>query len=385
MKIAYATELDLTYPGVGRDIARNAILGLHESGCLEKLYLYERFGLELPDDVVETFPRILVLGSLIKRAMRVFGKEYYGDWYRFAELDRRISKTLEPCDIFHVWEDIAIYSSRRAKELGATVVIDRPLAHADSISEVLAGEMKKLGVEDETMDPAWIDSRRKRGFGLADYIHVPSDYAAQTFIDRGFAPEQMIVQSFGVDLDLFTPPEEQDYGGTFKLLFVGRVGIRKGIHVLLEAWDRLRLKDAELMILGKVFGDGEKIRDKYAGTPNVNYLGYGDTPAVYRSASAFCLPSFAEGSALVTYEAMASGLPVIVTDACGAVARDGMDGYVVGTGDVDALCERIKTLYDDRDLLARQSRSARQRVEEYPWSRYALGLLAHYRRILGKG
>ena len=84
----------------------------------------------------------------------------------------------------------------------------------------------------------------------------------------------------------------------------------------------------------------------------------------------FCFPSLEEGSALVTYEAMHHGLPMITTDRAGSVAEDGKSALFVPAGNPDAIAEAISRLHEDPDLAERMGRAARQRVREFSWTAY---------------
>ncbi len=110
---------------------------------------------------------------------------------------------------------------------------------------------------------------------------------------------------------------------------------------------------------------------KYRGC--FEYLGnvhHDELAKLYCSADVFVFPSLAEGSALVTYEALASGLPCVVTRETGSVVRDGIEGFVVPSGDAFALRERIRRLYEDEHLRHCMAAAARQRAEEFSWKRY---------------
>jgi glycosyltransferase involved in cell wall biosynthesis len=95
------------------------------------------------------------------------------------------------------------------------------------------------------------------------------------------------------------------------------------------------------------------------------------------------LPSVEEGSALVTYEAMACGLPLIVTPNTGAVARDGVDGFVIPARDVGALQEKILYLYEHGDERRRMAESARQYVlENFTWDDYGDRIVSAYSKMI---
>src|SRR5207245_2483570 len=96
---------------------------------------------------------------------------------------------------------------------------------------------------------------------------------------------------------------------------------------------------------------------------------------VFRWADVFVFPSICEGSALVTYEALASGLPVIATPNTGSMVRHGIDGMIVPIRDVEALAAAIDRFARDRNFLASCSRNAVA-------GRSALGLAAYQERLV---
>jgi len=96
----------------------------------------------------------------------------------------------------------------------------------------------------------------------------------------------------------------------------------------------------------------------------------------YEWADVFVFPSICEGSATVTYEALAAGLPVITTPNAGSVVRDGIDGYIVPIRDAGAIADRLERLMATPGLLKEMSRSARERAKEFSWEKYGERLVA---------
>ena len=93
---------------------------------------------------------------------------------------------------------------------------------------------------------------------------------------------------------------------------------------------------------------------------------------MYRAADVFVFPTLLEGLGLVVLEAMACGLPVIVTPrGPDEVVRDGVDGYVVPAGDSNAIIEALERLYSDAELRLQLGRNARLQAERWSWARYA--------------
>jgi len=104
--------------------------------------------------------------------------------------------------------------------------------------------------------------------------------------------------------------------------------------------------------------------------------------AEYQKASVFAFPSVEEGSALVSYEAMASGLPSIVTPNVGSLVEDGEHGTVVDPRDVDAVATALERFAADPQQRAAMGRAARGKVADYTWEAYGDQVAATYRNLI---
>ena len=167
-----------------------------------------------------------------------------------------------------------------------------------------------------------------------------------------------------------------------KVLFVGRVQLMKGVQYLLRAARKLG-DFIEVRVVGSISCNVEKLMA--AKPANVEIIGpvpHVDVFQHFRWADVFCLPSLCEGSATVTYEALASGLPVICTPNTGSVVRNGVDGFIVPIRDSDAIAEKLELLARDRGLLAEMSHNARERAREYDWPHYGKHLVGAISRLL---
>ncbi len=140
----------------------------------------------------------------------------------------------------------------------------------------------------------------------------------------------------------------------FRALFVGFVGELKGVRELLTAWSELALPRAELVLVGGADAEGRALLREFAGVHRwVGQVPRSDVERFYAESDVFVFPSRVEGSALVTYEAMASGLPVITTRTSGSVVRDGLDGHIVPVRDSAALASSIAHLHAHPENVAR--------------------------------
>ena len=104
-------------------------------------------------------------------------------------------------------------------------------------------------------------------------------------------------------------------------------------------------------------------------------------PDEFATADVFVLPTLAEGSAGVVYEALALGLPVITTRAAGSVIRDGVDGIIVPERDPVALANSIEAVIENRELRSRLSAAARVRAADYTVDRYGERMLSTLREL----
>lgn len=112
---------------------------------------------------------------------------------------------------------------------------------------------------------------------------------------------------------------------------------------------------------------------------------HAEMPSRLAEADVFVFPSLFEGSAVVTYEALASGLPLIVTPQAGSVARDGQEGLMVPPRDPEALASAMVQLGEDATLRDRLARAARRRAEQFDWNRYQAAVVANLREAIADG
>ena len=149
---------------------------------------------------------------------------------------------------------------------------------------------------------------------------------------------------------------------------------------VLEAWRKLSLKNAELVLVGTVHPEIRPVLAQYGG-PDVSVAGFvAKVEDCYRAATVHIFPSECEGSAKCIYEAAACGLPQITTRESGDVVVDGVNGIIVPPNDPEALAGAIERLYRDRELGSRLGAAGRQRVvQNFTWEHFHARLLEAYR------
>jgi glycosyltransferase involved in cell wall biosynthesis len=291
-------------------------------------------------------------------------------------------------DIVHTWPMGARETLRTARRLGIPTVLERPNAHTRFAYETVRAECERLGValpaDHEHAYNADVLRMEEEEYALADRLLCPSDFVAQTFLDEGFAPEQLARHLYGYDEHRFQPrtgPRPEGQGLT--VLFVGVCAVRKGVHFALEAWLKSPASaTGKLLIAGEFLPDyAARLADMLAH-PSVEVLGHRtDVPELMRRADALVLPSIEEGSALVCSEALASGCVPVVSNASGAVCEHGRNGLVHKVADVETLAAHITALHEDPAMLERLRESCLQTAPEYTWTKAGARLVEVYQQV----
>jgi glycosyltransferase involved in cell wall biosynthesis len=264
-----------------------------------------------------------------------------------------------------------------AKRRGLTVVSEVYILLS---TEKILAEERKLFPDWETEPPDYDSIRREFPdsnvlLTHTDFAVCPSAAVREDLADNfGIPRKRSIVVPYGMNPKLL---ELQPQPQLRRVLFVGTAELRKGIHYLAMAAEKLAAKNihCEFRVAGNVTPEIARRTE----CKHLNFVGRVPRERIaeeYQLADVFVLPSLAEGSAEVTYEALAAGLPVITTRAAGSVVRDGIEGRIVPARDADALAEAIGQLVEDRVLRERMALAARERARDYTWDCYGERLVA---------
>jgi len=222
---------------------------------------------------------------------------------------------------------------------------------------------------------AWLHDRRLRDIELADRILVPSEHIAEVLARFGTPRERITVIPYAADTRRFRPLPGKRHDTSCTFLFAGGITQRKGIKYLLQAWRRVRRPGWRLQLLGGLPSDPGPLAGYLGEVEHLGRVAHSEMPARMATADVFVFPSLFEGSAVVTYEALASGLPTLVTPEAGSVVREGSEGFLVPPADVEALAEAMERLGSDPALRESMAVAARARAEEFDWPRYHSALI----------
>lgn len=241
---------------------------------------------------------------------------------------------------------------------------------------------KKNGVLEDISD--WerhcieLSKREEAEWELADKIITPSPFVRDSIIKKGVNRDKVIYLPYGFkpskrkeDMLCFVKEKFDRNKGKNRVLFVGNAGYRKGVHDVIEI--ALVMPDVDFHIVGAI---DSKVRGELPG--NVTYFGKlqkDELEMQYMCADLFLFPSYLEGSALVTFEALSWGLPLITTEEAGSVARNGKEGYVFSASMIRDMVDKIRLLLMDEKLRYNFSINAVHRAYNFTLHEYERELL----------
>ncbi len=320
---------------------------------------------------------------------------------RYADVLADGLRAARPADISHAEDCLSARSMLMLRAEGAIPSIVRTIHHVDAFTSPVLLECQRASILD-------VDHRTCVSQHWADRVHeefgVESDVVANGVDAAKFA---------GCELDRLAAGRRFGWGDRPVVLAVGGIEPRKGSRLLIEAFARARgrLGDGALLAIGggETLFDYHEYREAWSGDAarlglevhegppgampdgaDVAILGTiedDQMAALYRASDALAFPSTREGFGLVVLEALASGIPAVVTDL--PVLRehleDGRDCIMVPAGDSGPLSNALVSAVHDTELRAQLLEGGRRTVGQFTWAACAEKHERLYRRMLGQG
>ena len=294
----------------------------------------------------------------------------------YRQFDERVARRVKQIQVntVYAYEGCALQTFREAKRRGIKALYELPSSFWYWEHKLLLEEAE-LNPNFSTLLPKLMDSaghmeRKDEELRLADYVFVPSRHVQLT-LENVVPAERIRVVNYGAPPIRRKKEDSLDQARPLKVLFVGALTQRKGIGYLLEAIDMLG-SQVELTIVGRRFLPNPRVDEACNRWRWFETLSHSRVLDLMQEADVLVLPSLAEGCALVVPEALACGLPVVVTPNTGSLefVVDGREGYVVPIRSADAIADRLSRLNHDRELLAEMSHRAHATAAEKSWDNY---------------
>jgi glycosyltransferase involved in cell wall biosynthesis len=280
-----------------------------------------------------------------------------------------------------------------AKRQGARTLVENAGRHPGHFHRAPLEECERFKIKPSQYSPLLPNAlirRMEREYEICDRIVVPSNVALSSFAEFGLAAKTSVVFP-GVDTQFFSPgPQHAGVRtrGLFRVCFAGRLELSKGAGYLLQAWKRLGLANAELVLAGEVRPEMKELLETHADSSvrTAGFLTMEKLVQLYRESDLFVFPSVNEGLAQVLLEAMATGLPVVATELSGACdcVTEGKEGFIVPARDVDSAAQAIRWCYDHRHETQAMGLAARARIErQFTLDHYNQRMIVLYRKLAG--
>jgi glycosyltransferase involved in cell wall biosynthesis len=345
-------------------------------------------GLRLTPRRLQTMPWLGAL-NYAGRKCPPLGTAAYRYWIS-EQFDRSASKRMGHCDIFYSWCGYGLHSLREARRRGAAAAIGTGSAHIAFQKRAVEDEYRKLGLRHIATDARMVE-KAEREYEEAACLIVPSSFARRTMVEQGVPSGKIRIVREALTRKLGVAPPADRRGKApgnkagFRILSVGNVSLRKGLPYLLAAVNRLKLPDAQLLLVGPVSREVLPLLDRYRGGFTVTGPVSDEALAQYYSeASVLVLPSVEDGWGHVVVEAMSCGVPAIVSANVGSadLIQDGASGFVVPACDTEAIMERIERLYRDPVMRAEMGMRAKAAVSRRTWTDYSEEVMGVFRSLL---
>ena len=217
---------------------------------------------------------------------------------------------------------------------------------------------------------------------LSTDFMVPSNIVKKSLLYCGADEKHIRIVPYGVDLDKFAYRERRITGEKLKLIFVGQVSYRKGIHHLLKIISKMQ-DNVQVDLVGS-YSKNDILYKQYSKYKNISFSGFVTRDKLaekYYESDAFVFPTLGEGYGLVVLEAMSCGLPVISSDHAGGndAIQNNVNGFVFPAGDDSKLKDIIIDLASNRNQLVNMGKSARKKAEKLTWDKY---YIAYYKNLM---
>ncbi len=322
----------------------------------------------LPRSMVRILNGPLLLAKASQKAGRLGPGLELMAWTIFDRWVARAVRKSRPSVVVG-YEMCCLETLRAAREVGAAGILDAAAfeyRHQDN----------QLGLDRKRLPAAEIELRRRKDaeIALADRIVCCSAAARDSYVRAGADSCKVVANPLGCDTRLFAPSGPDRRSGPVKFVFVGTASHRKGADSLHQAFASLieAHPDAQLHVAGD-----QRIAGEFFSAPNQNLifhgkLGQADLAALCWRMDCLVLPSLLDSFGMVVVEALAAGLPAIVTSAVGAAEaiEPGVNGWVIEPRSVPDLARQMREVSADIVHLRAMRADCIASAVDYDWRSY---------------
>jgi len=264
-------------------------------------------------------------------------------WWRHERFDRQVARALVPADTVVCFMGCGEHTFRRARQLGVRkLVLEMPNSHPRNVQR-----LQKAALRNHPLEPSWMGdlfaAKAEREMRMADEIRANSDYTRDTTIAEGIDGTKIVRRHLGCHPRFRDVRRRPHPEGHRVAVFTGSLSPFKGVPLLVEAFRDVPGDDLRLLLLGGWASRGMRtwLEDAKRLDPRISWTS-GDPVPHLETASLGVHPSWEDGWGYAPAEALAAGLPVVVSDQTGMKELlQGGGGDILPAGDARAWRERL--------------------------------------------
>ncbi|NBS13420.1 MAG: glycosyltransferase [Verrucomicrobia bacterium] len=265
------------------------------------------------------------------------------------------------------------------------LILERGSAHPEEISQKVSRGFQEAGLRSPAGLCAFSEEAKA---GLhAHFVVAGSQMIFDSYKNRSTPPERILKIPYGVDVDAFPLVQRPDREGPVRLALVGILGVRKGLGRLVRIadWAHRRGISLEFHLVGPFEPEAKRIL-RNCRSPWIHHgvKKGADLVNVLHQADLYILPSYEEGFGISVLEAMATGLPAIISTATGAkeALTEDTDGVILETFSDQELDSRFHPILQDQGKRRKMGQAASQKVRSsYSLKNYRDHLRTEYTRM----
>ncbi len=267
-------------------------------------------------------------------------------WRERVEFDHRVARALPPADHLIAFNRQALAQFRAAGAAGyESVALMSASPHVRRVARQHARALRQYPLERSF--GTLVLRRHLAEYERAERIYVASRYTWESFVEQGVPAERLALFPLTPD-PRYRPDGAPAARASFDVVYVGSLSVAKGVPLLIDAVRRLPLPDLRLVLVGNWKSRGVRrfVEEACAADARIQ-VRPGDPRPHLRHARLCVHPTFEDGFAYAPAEALACGVPVLVSEDTGMrdLIDPGRTGLVLPTGEVDALSEAIAAVY----------------------------------------
>jgi glycosyltransferase involved in cell wall biosynthesis len=285
----------------------------------------------------------------------------------------RFLQLLDTHEFVYFWSsDVPLSLYEKVHARGHRIIMEAVNTSQVYRRTILDAEYLRLGLPATHGATADSIATENAKFALASFVYSCSPEVEKSLAAAGVPDEKLLHTSYGLrQSDILSPSDIQNrkQHTTFTAIFVGSIGVRKGVHLLVDYWSRSEVK-GKLKLVGHIDEEIKPILAPYLERDDIEHVPFvNDLRDIYKEADVFMLPTLEEGSPLVTYLALGAGLPSIVSPmGSGGLIEDGEEGLVLDPHDEAGWIKALQQMAEDSQLRENFANNAYQKAPDYLWS-----------------